>query len=223
MPGGRAAGGAIDAHRAVRAQDLLEQELKSCRTGQVFYVPGEHDVINDNGKLYRQRFGKGTKGSGWFSFDQKGVHFVGLVNVMDIKEGGLGMLGREQLAWLQDDLRSLSSSTPIVIFAHVPLWTVYPKWGWGTEDSAQALAYLKRFGSVTVLNGHIHQVMQKVEGNITFHTAMSTAYPQPQPGAAPRPGPMKVPAERLRTVLGVTRVNYVAGTKALAVVDSPLI
>jgi len=189
----------------------------------VFYVPGEHDVINDNGKQYRERFGKGSKGSGWYSFDQKGVHFVGLVNVLDIKEGGLGILGHEQLEWLEDDLKGRSSSTPIVVFAHVPLWTIYSKWGWGTDDSEQALGYLKRFGSVTVLNGHIHQIVQKVEGNVTFHTAMSTAFPQPQAGTAPKPGPMKVPAEKLRSVLGITNVNYVEGESTLAVVDSPLI
>jgi 3',5'-cyclic-AMP phosphodiesterase len=202
--------------------DGLEQILKSCKTREVFYVPGEHDVLNDNGKLYRERFGKGTKGAGWYSFDQKGVHFIGLVNVMDIKEGGLGVLGQEQLAWIAEDLKARSTSTPIVVFAHVPLWTVYPKWGWGTEDSEQVLGYLKRFGSVTVLNGHIHQVLQKVEGHITFHTAMSTAFPQPQPGMAPKPGPMKVPAEKLRSVLGVTSVNYIQGNTTLAVVDSPL-
>ncbi len=202
--------------------DTLEQILKSCKARQVFYVPGEHDILNDNGQQYRDRFGKGSKGSGWYSFDQKGVHFVGLVNVMDIKEGGLGVLGREQLEWLEDDLKARSTSTPIVLFAHVPLWTIFPKWGWGTDDSAQALGYLKRFGSVTVLNGHIHQIIQKVEGNITFHTAMSTAFPQPQPGTAPKPGPMKVPAEKLRSVLGVTSVNYVEGQNTLAVVDSPL-
>jgi 3',5'-cyclic AMP phosphodiesterase CpdA len=202
--------------------DTLEQILNDCKTRQVFYVPGEHDVLNDNGKQYRERFGKGSKGSGWYSFDQKGVHFVGLVNVMDIKEGGLGVLGLEQLKWLEDDLKARSSSTPIVVFAHVPLWTIYPKWGWGTDDSEQALGYLKRFGSVTVLNGHIHQIIQKVEGNITFHTAMSTAFPQPQPGTAPKPGPMKVPAERLRSVLGVTSINYVQGNSTLAVVDSRL-
>jgi 3',5'-cyclic AMP phosphodiesterase CpdA len=202
--------------------DTLDQILKECKTRQVFYVPGEHDVLNDNGKEYRQRFGKGSKGAGWYSFDQKGVHFIGLVNVMDIKEGGLGVLGDEQLHWLEDDLKARSNSTPIVLFAHVPLWTVYPKWGWGTEDSAQALAQLKRFGSVTVLNGHIHQIIQKVEGNITFHTAMSTAFPQPEPGTAPKPGPMKVPAEKLRSVLGVTSVNYVESQHTLAVVDSPL-
>jgi 3',5'-cyclic AMP phosphodiesterase CpdA len=202
--------------------DTLQQILKDSKTRQVFYVPGEHDVLNDNGKQYRERFGKDSKGSGWYSFDQKGVHFVGLVNVMDIKEGGLGVLGQEQLEWLRDDLKSRSSSTPIVLFAHVPLWTIYPKWGWGTDDSEQALGYLRRFGSVTVLNGHIHQIIQKVEGNITFHTAMSTAFPQPQPGTAPKAGPMKVPAEKLRSVLGVTCVNYVQGNSTLAVVDSPL-
>ena len=202
--------------------DSLDQILKGCKASQVFYVPGEHDILNDNGKQYRERFGKGSKGSGWYSLDVKGVHFVGLVNVTDIKEGGLGVLGNEQLEWLEDDLKARSSSTPVVLFAHVPLWTIFPKWGWGTEDSERALGYLKRFGSVTVLNGHIHQIIQKVEGNVTFHTAMSTAFPQPQPGAAPKPGPMKVPAEKLRSVLGVTSVNFVQGKNTLAVVDSPL-
>jgi len=144
------------------------------------------------------------------------------VNVMNLKAGGLGTLGHEQLEWLEDDVKHLKSSTPIVVFAHIPLWAVYPEWGWGTDDSAQALAYLKKFGSVTVLNGHIHQTMQKVEGNVTFHTAASTAFPQPQPGKADSPGPMKVPAEQLRSVLGITDVNYVRGQQALAVVDSSL-
>lgn len=141
---------------------------------------------------------------------------------MNLKAGGLGTLGDEQLEWLEKDVKHLGSSTPIVVFAHIPLWEVYPEWGWGTEDSAQALAYLKKFGSVTVLNGHIHQTMQKVEGNVTFHTACSTAFPQPKPGEAPSPGPMKVPAEQLRNLLGITDVNYVRGQHALAVVDSTL-
>jgi len=139
-----------------------------------------------------------------------------------LKAGGLGTLGHDQLEWLEDDVKHLSKSTPIVVFAHIPLWSVYPEWGWGTEDSAQALGYLKKFGSVTVLNGHIHQTMQKVEGNVTFHTACSTAFPQPAPGKADSPGPMKVPAEQLRSVLGITDVNYVRGQNALAVVDSTL-
>jgi 3',5'-cyclic-AMP phosphodiesterase len=202
--------------------DTLDQRLKGMRTDKIFYVPGEHDVLNDDGEQYRERYGKGTKGSGWYSFDQKGVHFIGLVNVMNLKAGGLGSLGKEQLEFVEDDVKHLKSSTPIVVFAHIPLWSVYPEWGWGTDDGAQALGYLKRFGSVSVLNGHIHQVMQKVEGNVTFHTAMSTAFPQPQPGTAPSPGPMKVPAEKLRGLLGVTDVNFVRGTQTLAVVDSTL-
>jgi Icc protein len=201
--------------------DTVDQILKS--TGkETFFVPGEHDVLNDDGKQFLERYGKASKGTGWYSFDQKGVHFIGLVNVMNLKAGGLGTLGREQLEWMENDVKHLKSSTPIVVFAHIPLWTVYPEWGWGTEDSGQALTYLKKFGSVTVLNGHIHQTMQKVEGNVTFHTAASTAFPQPQPGQAPSPGPMKVPAEQLRSYLGVTNVNYVKGEKALAVIDSKL-
>ena len=161
--------------------------------------------LNDDGKQYLERYGKGTQGSGWYSFDKNGVHFVGLVNVLNLKAGGLGSLGSEQLDWVERDVKHLSKSTPIVVFAHIPLWSVYPEWGWGTDDSAQALSYLKRFGSVTVLNGHIHQTMQKVEGNITFHTAASTAFPQPKPGEASSPGPMKVPAEQLRDFLGCNR------------------
>ena len=202
--------------------DNVDQILKSATAKDVFFVPGEHDVLNDDGKQYLERYGKNAKGAGWYSFDKKGVHFIGLVNVMNLKAGGLGTLGHEQLEWLEDDVKHLKHSTPIVVFAHIPLWTVYPEWGWGTDDSAQALAYLKKFGSVTVLNGHIHQTMQKVEGNVTFHTAASTAFPQPQPGKADSPGPMKVPAEQLRSVLGITDVNYVHGHHALAVVDSTL-
>lgn len=202
--------------------DTVDQILKSARAQQVFYVPGEHDVLGDDGKQYLERYGKGTNGGGWYSFDQKGVHFIGLVNVLDLKAGGLGTLGDEQLEWMEHDLKGKSASTPIVVFAHIPLWTVYPDWGWGTEDSARALSYLKRFGSVSVLNGHIHQTMQKIEGNITFHTAMSTAFPQPAPGTAPSPGPMQVPAEQLRSVLGLTSVKYIQGKHALALVDSSL-
>jgi 3',5'-cyclic-AMP phosphodiesterase len=210
-------------HLAAAEQfDTSDQLLKSANAGRVFYVPGEHDVTGDDGKLYRERYGKNAKGAGWYSFDQKGVHFIGLVNVMDLKTNGLGNLGQEQVAWLAQDLKGLRNSTPIVVFAHIPLWMVYPQWGWGTSDGTQALSYLKRFGSVTVLNGHIHQTMQKVEGNVTFHTATSTAFPQPEPGKASGPGPLKVPAEKLRDVLGITTVNYVQGNHTLAIVDSSL-
>ena len=198
--------------------DALSQILGSKR--QVFYVPGEHDTSVDDGKMYLERYGKDTKGNGWYSYDHKGVHFIGLVNVVQLE--GMGKLGQPQLDWLAKDLHSLKSSTPIVLFAHIPLWAVYPTWGWGTSDSEQAFALLKRFGSVTVLNGHIHQVMQKVEGNVTFHSAMSTAFPQPAPGAAPAPGPMIVPAEQLRGMLGLTSVSYVVGQTDLAIIDSTL-
>ena len=202
--------------------DALEQNLKQIKTSRIFYVPGEHDVLSDNGAQYRERFGKKTLGSGWYSFDKNGVHFIGLVNVVNTHEGGLGVLGTEQLDWLKKDLAPLAASTPIVVFAHIPLWAVYPQWGWGTDDAEQALGFLRRFGSVSVLNGHIHQVVKKVEGNITFHTAMSTAFPQPAPGTAPKPGPMKVDAGRLSSVLGITDVTYVEGKHTLAVVDSTL-
>ena len=202
--------------------DTVDQILKGAKAKDVFFVPGEHDVLEDDGQQFRERYGKGSLGAGWHSFEKKGVHFIGLVNVMNLKAGGLGSLGHEQLEWLEKDVKHLKSGTPIVVFAHIPLWTVYPDWGWGAEDSAQALSYLKKFGSVTVLNGHIHQTMQKVEGNVTFHTACSTAFPQPKPGEAPSPGPMKVPAEQLRSVLGITDVNYVRGQQALAIVDSSL-
>jgi len=204
--------------------DTFDEVLKSCRTKDVFYVPGEHDVLSDNGKLYRDRYLKSVegKGSGWYSFNKNGVHFIGLVNVLNLEAGGLGQLGDEQLEWLKNDVNDLGTSTPIVVFAHIPLWAVYPQWGWSTSDSEQALGYLKRFGSVTVLNGHIHQVLQKVEGNVTFHSAMSTAFPQPAPGTAPSPGPMKVPDEKLRSVLGLTSVQYRHGNNALAIVDSNL-
>jgi len=202
--------------------DILEQSLKSVKTEKIFYVPGEHDVT-DNGKLYLERYGKGTLGGGWYSFDKNGVHFIGLVNVTNHVDGGLGYIGAEQLKWLESDLKGLSNSTPIVVFAHIPLWAVYPQWGWGTQDSEIALSYLKRFGSVSVLNGHIHQTIQKVEGNITFHTACSTAFPQPAPGTAPAPGPMKVPAEKLRSVLGLTSVNYMEHDHTLAITDMPLL
>jgi 3',5'-cyclic AMP phosphodiesterase CpdA len=189
----------------------------------VHYVPGEHDILDDEpGKSYLERYGKNTKGSGWYSFDQNGVHFIGLVNVMNLQAGGLGMLGPEQLAWLADDVKGKSASTPIVVFAHIPLWTISKDWGWGTDDAEQALGLLKGFGSVTVLNGHIHQLMQKVEGKVTFHTARSTAFPQPAPGTAPAPLPMVVPAEKLRSVLGIRTVVFTQGKEQLAVTDLPL-
>jgi 3',5'-cyclic AMP phosphodiesterase CpdA len=201
--------------------DTAAQVITTTKVGEVFYVPGEHDFNLDDGAEYKKRFGKGTVGNGWYSHNYKGVHFVGLNNCVQVD--AMGNLGADQLAWLKADLAALSASTPIVVFAHIPLWMVYEKWGWGTQDGAQALAMLKRFGSVTVLNGHIHQVVQKVEGNVSFHTAASTAFPQAAPGAAgATPGPMAVPPGKLQSVLGVTDVKFVRGHNHLAVVDHTL-
>jgi len=189
---------------------------------QLHTVPGEHDILEEDGKSYLNRFGKGTKGDGWYSFNANGVHFIGLVNVVNLQGNGLGGLGQEQLEWLKDDVKHLSASTPVVVLAHVPLWVVYAEWGWGTSDGAQALGYLKKFGSVTVLNGHIHQTMQKLEGHVAFHTVCATAFPQPAPGTAKSPGPMLVPAAELKQHLGIARVSLVSSKAPLAIVDTPL-
>lgn len=207
--------------------DAADQIIKGANK-EVHYIPGEHDVADaDNGKAYLERYGKGTQGRGWYSFDAGGVHFVALINVFNFNPGfksaGLAELGDDQLEWLEKDVAPLSASTPIVVLAHLPLWTVYADWGWGTSDGARALGYLKRFGSVTVLNGHIHQIIQKVEGNMTLHTAASTAFPQPAPGSAPAPGPMAVPAETLRKHLGLRDVAFAAGKEgAPALTETPL-
>ena len=201
--------------------DTAAQLLGATRL-QTYTVPGEHDILEDEGQSYLNHYGRGTSGDGWYSFDVQGVHFIGLVNVVNLKGNGLGDLGQTQLTWLEKDVKGLSASTPIVVFAHVPLWIVYQDWGWGTADGGQALSHLKRFGSVTVLNGHIHQVMQKVEGHVAFHTARSTAFPQGVPGIAKGPGPMPVPPGELKTYLGTARISLVTAKSPLAIVDTPL-
>jgi hypothetical protein len=202
--------------------DAADQALKGLGA-PIFRTPGEHDTLDEgHGQVFLGLFGAGTKGDGWYSFDHGGVHFIALVNVVHLQPDSRGFLGADQIAWLKDDVAHLSASTPIVVFAHMPLWDVYAPWGWGTADAAPALAALRRFGSVTVLNGHIHQVIEKSEGNLTFHTARSTAYPQPAPGMAASPGPLKVPAEQLRSVLGVREARWRPGKGSLALVDTPL-
>jgi hypothetical protein len=194
--------------------------LGGLRTGQVFTVPGEHDSIDDHGQKYRRRFGQGTHGEGWFSFDIKGVHVIGLVNTLSLE--ALGHLGTEQLDFVRRDVAGLSSDTPIVIFSHIPLFAMYPKWGWGTDDAVRALSYLRRFASVTCLNGHVHQLFSKTEGNVTFHSATTTAYPLPAPGKAAAPAPVTLPAGQLAGALGIRDVTYVQGQHALAVRDRRL-
>lgn len=199
--------------------DTAAQLLKSLRTGELHVVPGEHDAI-DNGAGFMNRFGAPSGGKGYYSFDSGGVHFIALVNVFNFKQNGLGALGSEQLAWVDDDLKSRPASQPIVVFAHMPLWTIYEPWGWGTSDAPLLMSYLKRFGSVTVLNGHIHQIVQKTEGHMVFHTARSTAFPQPSAGNGDAPGPMKVPPEQLASMLGITSISL--KKHALALTDETL-
>jgi len=202
--------------------DLAQQLLSGLNITELHTVPGEHDVTDGPGTEYFNRFGAASGGKGYYSFDHDGVHFIALVNVMNFKANGLGALGDDQLAWLEQDLKGRSSSTPIVVFAHMPMWTIYEPWGWGTGDSDQAMSYLRRFGSVTVLNGHIHQIVQKVEGNITFHTARSTAYPQPTAGNGPGPGPLKVPSDQLAKMLGVTSIRINTHPLSAALADTTL-
>jgi 3',5'-cyclic AMP phosphodiesterase CpdA len=202
--------------------DLAQQLFSRLRATEMHTVPGEHDTTDPTVREYFNRFGKASGNKGYYSFDHGGVHFVALINVLQFKPGGLGTLGSEQLAWLEDDLEGRSASTPIVVFAHMPLWTIYEPWGWGTSDAPQLMEQLRRFGSVTVLNGHIHQIVQKVEGNVTFHTARSTAYPQPMAGEGAGPGPLKVPAEQLPGMLGVTSVTVVKHPRALRLNDTTI-
>ena len=202
--------------------DMAQQMLSRLRTTELHTVPGEHDTTDPTVTEYFNRFGKASDNKGYYSFDHAGVHFVALINVLQFKPGGLGTLGTEQLAWLAADLKGRSASTPLVVFAHMPLWTIYEPWGWGTGDADQLMDQLRRFGSVTVLNGHIHQIVQKVEGNITFHTARSTAYPQPAAGEGAGPGPLKVPADQLPKMLGITSVSVVKHPRSMALNDTTI-
>jgi 3',5'-cyclic AMP phosphodiesterase CpdA len=202
--------------------DTAQQLFTRLRTTEMHTVPGEHDTTDATVTEYFNRFGKTSNNKGYYSFDHSGVHFIALINVLQFKPGGLGTLGAEQLDWVTADLKHRSSSTPIVVFAHMPLWTIYEPWGWGTGDADQLMSQLRRFGSVTVLNGHIHQIVQKVEGNMTFHTARSTSYPQPAAGVGNGPGPLKVPADQLAAMLGITSVSVVKHPSSLALSDKAL-
>jgi 3',5'-cyclic AMP phosphodiesterase CpdA len=200
--------------------DQVRQMMTTLYTDRVFTVPGEHDSIGDAGRAYRQTFGKGTLGDGWYSFDTHAVHFVALVNTLSLEK--LGHLGTEQIDFVRKDLAGLSSDTPIVVFSHIPLFAMYPQWGWSTDDALKVIALLRRFSSVTCLNGHVHQLFTKTDGNITFHSATTTAYPLPKPGRAPAPTPQVVPARQLKAALGIRTVGYHQGDRELAIKDKRL-
>ncbi|WP_405885123.1 metallophosphoesterase [Streptomyces sp. NBC_01136] len=208
-------------HLSTRAQfDQVKQMMSALRTDRVFTVPGEHDSVDDHGRAYRQTFARGTEGDGWYSFDTHGVHFIALVNTLSLEK--LGHLGTDQIDFVRRDVAGLSSDTPIVVFSHIPLFAMYPQWGWSTDDALQVLNLLKRFSSVTALNGHVHQLFSRVEGNVTFHSATTTAYPLPKPGQAPAPTPQVLPARQLHTALGIRTVEYRQGTTPLEITDREL-
>ena len=200
--------------------DQVKQMLTGLNTPHIFTVPGEHDSVDDAGQKYRQVFGAGTRGDGWYSFDIAGVHVIALVNTLNLKK--LGHLGTDQLEFIQKDVASLSSDTPIIVFSHIPLFAMYPDWGWGTDDATQALSYLRRFSSVTCLNGHVHQLFTKTEGNVTFYSGTTTAYPLPHPGDGPAPKPVTLPAGKLHDALGIREVSYTKGQQALALKEQTL-
>jgi 3',5'-cyclic AMP phosphodiesterase CpdA len=200
--------------------DQVKQMLTGLRTPHIFTVPGEHDSVDDGGQKYLQAFGAGTRGNGWYSFDIAGVHVIALVNTLNLQK--LGHLGADQLEFIEKDVAGLSSDTPIIVFSHIPLFAMYPNWGWGTDDATQALSYLKRFSSVTCLNGHVHQLFSKTEGNVTFYSGTTTAYPLPHPGDGPAPKPVTLPAGQLHDALGIREVTYTKGQQALALKESKL-
>ena len=209
-------------HLSMPAQfDQVKHMLTGLNAPHVFTVPGEHDSVDDGGQKYRQVFGAGTRGDGWYSFDIAGVHVIALVNTLNLTK--LGHLGTDQLEFIEKDVAGLSNDTPVIVFSHIPLFAMYPDWGWGTEDAAQALSYLKRFSSVTCLNGHVHQVFSKTEGNVTFYSGTTTAYPLPHPGDGPAPQPVKLPAGQLHDALGIREVSYTKGQQALALKEQTLL
>ncbi len=173
-------------------------------------LPGEHDVVGNDFNTYLANFRipRSTAG-GWASWNGNGVHYVVLLNVFNFEK--MGLLGSDQLSWLEKDLAGVSITTPVVVFTHVPLYALFPQWGWTTEDGTKALALLQRFDSVTVLNGHIHQIVTHQEGNIRFASADATAYPQPKPGTAPKPGPVTLPHGDLLRAIGYRTVEIDEG------------
>jgi 3',5'-cyclic-AMP phosphodiesterase len=189
--------------------DQAKQLLSQLKV-PLFTLPGEHDTIGDRGQAYEEAFNRKNAKEGLQIWDHSGMHFLAVTNVLDFGATGKGALGQAQLDLLTKDLAAQKKDTPIVVFSHIPLYDLYPKWGWATADSAKLLSLLSRFSSVTVLSGHIHQVIQHSEGNIRFHTASTTAYPLPAPGNGEQPTPVTLPEKTLLKALGFRTVEVIA-------------
>jgi predicted phosphodiesterase len=151
------------------------------RAKTVRFIPGEHDASLDNGKAYKELFGAPN-----YTFEHKGVHFIVLDNVSD----PAAQLGDAQLAWLADDLKKQPKDARIVIFAHRPLFDLYPQWDWATRDGAKAIELLMPYANVTVFYGHIHQEHHQMTGHIAHHSAMSLIFPLPVAGSQPKRSPL---------------------------------
>ena len=201
--------------------DTARQILNTIKADRIFNVPGEHDVFLDQGKQYLRYFGYGSRQRLYYSFDFNGIHFLALANDAGFVGKGQGVLGAAQLDWIKKDLAPLSAETPLVLFSHVPLLSVYPKWGWATSDSAPLLTMVRRFSRVTALNGHLHQLISRRAGNVVMHTANSTAYPQHAPGQV-APAPLVLPPAQLVKRIGIRMVQAMGDTAPLGITDETL-
>ena len=180
-------------------------ELLSKLNYETYHVMGEHDYYLDLGEHWRKAVNpKHRSGRDYYSFDHKGVHFVVLNSILtfpkwlnqkwdspmarmlqmarlDNPNGSPFMVGEEQRAWLQNDLKKVSRSTPVVVLSHSPLQKIFKGWNFWTDDAEPIQKMLRRFKNVTVLYGHVHQIQYNKIGNISFHAAMATAWPWPYP------------------------------------------
>ncbi len=150
---------------------------RGLKNPNVRFMPGEHDAALDDGAAYQELFG-----ATHYAFDHKGVHFIALDNVSDPN----GLIGDDQLQWLRADLGKLDKAQPIVVFAHRPLFDLYPAWDWATKDGAKAIDILTPYQNVTVFYGHIHQENHRMTGKIAHHAAESLIFPFPAAGSQPK-------------------------------------
>ena len=203
--------------------DTLDQMLKGAKRKDVFYVPGEHDMLTTTGKAYLERYGKGRRAADGTASIIKGVHFIGLVNVDEPQGGRTGNArrGATRVAEKRCEAAEAASHAHRGVRAHSACGR-FIRSGVGGRRIAR-----RRSISQAIRIGHGTQRPHPpgdAEGGRQRHIShrdvdrISAA----APGKAHSPGPMKVPAEQLKSVLGITDVDYVRDTHSLAVVDSTL-